>query len=471
MSILVIGDVMLDRYYWGDITRISPEVPVPVCNLRDVTMSLGGAANVAHNLVNLGEEVALAGVVGDDDAGRELRGLLAEKNVTPLLVVDPERPTIVKTRVIGNSQHIVRIDTELVRPLGAALGAELEAKVSLALAGVSGVVVSDYAKGVLLDATVCRRLIGTCAKARVPVFVDPKAADWSRYAGATCVTPNKKELLEAGRAAAVASNDVAEVARALMDRHGFEYVLVTLGPEGLRLFSQEGDESFTSAVREVFDVSGAGDTVVATFAASYCAGLGAAESARRANAAAGIVVGKVGTYPVSRHELDEALGMERYRTDKRCSLDEALHRVAFWRSEGNSVVFTNGCFDLLHAGHVLLFQEAKKLGDKLVVAVNSDASVRRIKGAPRPVLGEKDRLQILTAIEHVDMLLVFDEDEPTDLIAHIRPDVLAKGSDYAPDEVVGADVVKRYGGRVERIAVLENTSVSGIVKRMKGAPR
>ena len=466
MSILVIGDVMLDRYYWGDITRISPEVPVPVCNLRDVTMSLGGAANVAHNLVNLGEEVALAGVVGDDDAGRELRGLLAEKNVTPLLVVDPERPTIVKTRVIGNSQHIVRIDTELVRPLGAALGAELEAKVSLALAGVSGVVVSDYAKGVLLDATVCRRLIGTCAKARVPVFVDPKAADWSRYAGATCVTPNKKELLEAGRAAAVASNDVAEVARALMDRHGFEYVLVTLGPEGLRLFSREGDESFTSAVREVFDVSGAGDTVVATFAASYCAGLGAAESARRANAAAGIVVGKVGTYPVSRHELDEALGMERYRTDKRCSLDEALHRVAFWRSEGNSVVFTNGCFDLIHPGHVRYLRAARALGDVLVVGVNSDESVRQLKGPSRPLVGEREGAELLAALAAVDFVTIFEEPTPRELVAALLPDVLVKGADWGA-HIVGRDDVEANGGRVVSASLEPGWSTTRIVETIR----
>lgn len=467
MSILVIGDVMLDRYFWGDITRISPEVPVPVCNLRDITFSLGGAANVAHNLVNLGVETRLAGVVGEDDTARSLRELLADKGIDERMVVDASRPTIVKTRVIGNSQHIVRIDTEVVSPLGKSAAAALRAAVEGALDGVDGVILSDYAKGVFLDASACRSLIAACRAAGGSVFVDPKSTDWSRYEGATCITPNRKELHDAARAAGIDSTDVAAIARELRSRHGFDCLLVTLGPDGMRLFTAAGDESFESTPREVYDVSGAGDTVIATFAASVCGGHDAVESARRANAAAGIVVGKVGTYPVSAAELDVALGAERYRTDKRCSLDEALHKVAFWRSEGNNVVFTNGCFDLLHAGHVLLFQEARKLGDKLVVAINSDASVRRIKGDPRPILHEKERLQILSAIEHVDMLIVFDDDEPVELIERLRPDVLAKGSDYAADEVVGADVVRGYGGRVELVEVLENTSVSDILRKMR----
>jgi len=468
MKVVVVGDVMLDRYFWGDITRISPEVPVPVCSLRDVTVSLGGAANVAHNLVNLGEAVTLVGLVGRDDDGRLLSSLLAEKGIDARIVEDDTRPTTVKTRVIGSSQHIVRIDSEVVRPMPGRLAEELMARLDEALDGAGGVILSDYAKGVLLDPETCRWIIARCREAGVHAFVDPKSSDWSRYAGATCITPNKKELLEAGHFAGMPEGDLARVARGLRDRFSIDYLLVTLGPDGMRLFSDTTDESFESSVREVYDVSGAGDTVVATFAASYCDGHDAVESARRANAGAGIVVGKVGTYPVSLDELEEALGIERHRTDKVCSLDEALHRLAFWRSEGNRVVFTNGCFDLLHAGHVLLFQEAKKLGDKLVVAVNSDGSVRRIKGAPRPVLGEKERLQILSSIEHVDMLLVFDSDEPTDLIARIRPDVLAKGSDYSVEDVVGADVVASYGGRVELVPVLENTSISDIMKRLKG---
>jgi D-beta-D-heptose 7-phosphate kinase/D-beta-D-heptose 1-phosphate adenosyltransferase len=471
MSILVIGDVMLDRYFWGDITRISPEVPVPVCNLRDVTYSLGGAANVAHNLVNLGVKVMLIGLVGDDDMAGRVGELLEEKGIASGLLVDDTRPTIVKTRVIGSSQHIVRIDDEVVKPLGDDLTAELKKKVSATAKKASGVILSDYAKGVLLDDDTCRWIVDECRRAGAMVFVDPKSTRWGRYAGATCVTPNRKELHEAARAAGIASEDVADIARELRETHSLEHVLVTLGPDGMRLFSQDGDQSFTNVVREVYDVSGAGDTVIATFAASVCAGSDAVEAARCANAAAGIVVGKIGTYPVSTDELQEALGMERYRTDKECSLDEALHKVAFWRSEGNSVVFTNGCFDILHAGHVLLFQEARKLGDKLVVAINSDESVRRIKSDPRPILGEKERLQILSAIEHIDMLIMFDEDEPVDLIAHIRPDVLAKGSDYTEAEVVGADVVKSYGGTITLIPVLENTSVSDIMKKLRRADR
>jgi D-beta-D-heptose 7-phosphate kinase/D-beta-D-heptose 1-phosphate adenosyltransferase len=373
--------------------------------------------------------------------------------------------------VIGGSQHIVRIDNEVVRPLGDVLTGELKEKVSAALDGCDGVILSDYAKGVLLDEETCRWIVDECKRAGVKVFVDPKSPHWGRYQGATCVTPNRKELLEAGRAGGHAVDDIAGVARFLRERHGLEHVLVTLGPDGMRLFSQRGDESFQNVVREVYDVSGAGDTVIATFAASVCVGHDAVEAARRANAAAGIVVAKVGTYPVSATELDEALGAQRHRTDKQCSLDEALHKIAFWRSQGNSVVFTNGCFDILHAGHVLLFQEACKLGDKLVVAVNSDDSVRRIKGAPRPILGEKERLQILSAIEHVDMLIVFDDDEPVDLIAHVRPDVLAKGSDYAETEVVGAEVVRAYGGTIALIPVLENTSVSGIMKKLRRTGR
>lgn len=471
MGILVIGDVMLDRYLWGDITRISPEVPVPVCNLRDTTLSMGGAANVAHNLVNLGVETSLIGLVGDDHSGEGLRELLEEKGIKATLLVDSSRPTIVKTRVIGNSQHIVRIDTEVVKPLGDVLATRLVDVVRGAVDDVDGVILSDYAKGMFLDQQTCSDIIDTCRSAGVPVYVDPKSSDWSRYQGATCVTPNRKELLEAGAVLGIADGDIDAIAHELQKRHAFGHLLVTLGPDGMRLFSPDGDRSFASAPREVYDVSGAGDTVIATFAASLCSGHDAMESARRANAAAGIVVGKVGTYPVATAELDEILGAERYRTDKVCSLDEALHKVAFWRSEGNTVVFTNGCFDILHAGHVLLFQEARKLGDKLIVAMNSDESVRRIKGEPRPILHEKERVQILTALEHVDMLLVFDDDEPVDLIERIRPDILAKGSDYTQAEVVGRDFVRSYGGEVVLVPVLENTSVSDIMKKLRGAAR
>jgi D-beta-D-heptose 7-phosphate kinase/D-beta-D-heptose 1-phosphate adenosyltransferase len=324
---------------------------------------------------------------------------------------------------------------------------------------------------VFLDPATCTGIIDAAAAAGVPVYVDPKSPDWSRYRGAACITPNRKELLDAGAGAGLTGGDVDAVARELQKRHRLGHVLVTLGPDGMKLFAPDRTHDFASNPREVYDVSGAGDTVIATFAASMCAGHDPVESARRANAAAGIVVGKVGTYPVSAAELDEALGAERYRTDKVCSLDEALHQVAFWRTEGNKVVFTNGCFDLLHAGHVLLFQEARKLGDKLIVAINSDESVRRIKGTPRPILREKERIQILSALEHVDMLLVFDGDEPVDLIEAVRPDVLAKGSDYTRAQVIGADFVRSYGGEVALIPVLENTSVSTIMKKLRGASR
>ena len=467
MRILVIGDIMLDRYFWGEINRISPEVPVPVCKLRDVTYSLGGAANVAHNLVNLGVQATLVGVVGDDDTGDRMAELCREVGIEPRLVRDASRPTTMKTRVIGSSQHVVRIDEEVVERLDDALSAEFKDAVVNAASDCTGVILSDYAKGTLLDPELCQWLIQYCREIGKPVYVDPKSPDWRQYRGATCIKPNRKELREAARREGLAAEDITACAREMRKRFEIDYLLLTLGPEGMQLLSESTEEHFVSNVQEVFDVSGAGDTVISTFAASNCAGMGLEESAQRANAAAGVVVGKVGTYPITQRELEQALGTAGRRTSKLCSIDEALHRIALWRSEGSRVVFTNGCFDILHAGHVLLFHEARNLGDKLVVAMNSDESVKRLKGDPRPILSEKERVQILSAIEYVDMLLIFHEDEPVDLIERVRPDVLAKGSDYNLADVVGADVVASYGGEVKLVSILENSSVSEIMDRLK----
>lgn len=469
MKILVIGDLILDRYFWGDISRISPEVPVPVCNLREVTYSIGGAANVAHNLINLGVETFLAGIIGNDEMGKRVTSILKEKGIFSELLVDKGRPTIVKTRVVGSScQHIVRIDEEVVKDLSTSLKDRFKRKLRYLVPRFSGVILSDYAKGVLLDRGFCQWLVDLCNRSGVPVFVDPKGTNWYGYEGATCVTPNKKELYEIARAEGINDENLSYVARKIIKKYSFSYLLVTLGPEGMVLFTSEEEVKFPSNARDVYDVSGAGDTVIATLAAFVCNKFSIHESVFRANTAAGIVVTKVGTYPVSLRELEEELDLQSGRSDKFYILDEALHKIASWRSYEKSIVFTNGCFDILHAGHILLFREAKKLGDKLIVAINTDESVRQAKGFPRPVLKEKERLQILSAIEYIDVLLVFEDGELLNLISLIKPDILLKGNDYTLDTVVGKDIVHSYGGNIKLTPILEDISISHIIGRING---
>jgi len=446
-----IGDVMLDRFVEGTVERISPEAPVPVLRIGHEEAMPGGAGNVVRNLAALGARVHLASVIGDDAPGCELHDRLARiKGVEGAsLLVEAGRRTPVKTRFLAGGQQLLRADAETVAPLTTESGREL----LQALAGWGGrcavAVLSDYAKGVLLGGMAPEVIAGLQAQGSRAV-VDPKGADFGRYRGAEVITPNRRELaVAAGQP--VAPGEEAACARALQARCGLGAVLITLGRDGMLLIDAGGDAlPLPAQAREVFDVSGAGDTVAAVLAAALAAGAALSEAAALANTAAGIVVGKVGTAVVRPSELADAVRRRALRAgeEKLCDLAAATERVSAWRRQGLRIGFTNGCFDLIHPGHISLLSQARVACDRLVVGLNTDASVARLKGPGRPVQPEAARATVLASLAAVDAVVPFAEDTPLALILALRPDVLVKGADYRLDQVVGADEVRCWGGRV-----------------------
>lgn len=470
--VLVVGDLMLDRYLWGQVQRISPEAPVPVVHLSRETATAGGAANVARNLAALGLRVEVAGVTGEDDGRTRLLAELARCGVDAEAVLAVgDRGTTVKTRVVGNHQQMIRIDEEHAGPLATADRERLLAAVTHRLTGAAVLVLSDYAKGVLGPA-LCRALIEAARASGVPVLVDPKGRDFTRYAGATLVTPNRAELALATGAEAANLGALLAAGRELRQQLGLTLLVVTLSEHGMALISAEGERLIPAVAREVFDVSGAGDTVIAAFAAGLAAGLDHTDTAHLANLAAGVVVGKVGTAPITADELLAAISGEAAleQAAKVMPTPAAADQVRRWQAAGERVVFTNGCFDLLHVGHVTYLERARRYGHRLVVGLNTDRSVRALKGPDRPVIREDDRARVLAALASVDAVVLFDEDTPLDLIRHLRPDVLAKGADYREEEVVGAAEVKSWGGQVVLVPLVEDRSTTGIIRRLGDAP-
>jgi D-beta-D-heptose 7-phosphate kinase / D-beta-D-heptose 1-phosphate adenosyltransferase len=470
--VLVVGDLMLDRYQWGDVRRISPEAPVPVLRLERETEVAGGAANVARNLVGLGLRVCIAGITGQDPHRERLLALLNGQGVeTDAVLADPARPTTTKTRLVGDHQQMLRIDAERVAPVDGELAERLLAAVEARLARVDAVLLSDYAKGVLIG-DLCARIIGAARACGLPVLVDPKGSDFERYRGATAITPNRAEL---ALAAGVADGDLDALllaAEHMRERLGLEQLLLTLGELGVALVDASGLYRIPAIAREVFDVSGAGDTVIATVAAGRAAGLDPIDTAHLANLAAGVVVGKVGTAAIAADELAAAIADESAleQAAKVGELDDVLARVRQWRDRGERIVFTNGCFDLLHVGHVTYLERARRHGHRLVVGLNTDRSVRALKGAERPLIGEQDRARVLAALAAVDAVVLFDAETPIELIRAIRPDVLAKGADYREEAVVGAADVKSWGGQVVLVPLVDDRSTSRIIQRLRPGP-
>jgi len=477
VRVLVVGDVMLDHYIAGQVKRISPEAPVPVLSITRKWVVPGGAANVARNLARLGVHVALAGVVGADPAADDLRAAIVKEGIGDGLTVAASRATTRKMRVLAQGQQLLRLDEEKVAPLETAEFETLRARAVGMLAGQSAVILSDYAKGVLLETAdgknLCRVIIDEARRLSIPVLVDPKGSDWRRYAGANCVTPNAGEFEAACglEPSAVLSREKREIyAAELRQRYDVERLLVTRGAKGMALFGPQAAPEYCSAtVREVADVSGAGDTAIAALTACVGKGISWPESMRVANAAAGVAVGKMGTAPVSLAELNAAL-REQADNPKLFSLPDLVEKIEEWRRNNQSVVFTNGCFDLLHPGHISLIRQSAAQGDRLIVGLNSDASVRRLKGPSRPVQNENSRALLLAALASVDAVVLFDEDTPLDLITALQPDVLVKGSDYTLDSVVGADVVLARGGRVYLAQLVDGCSTTGLVKKMGSSP-
>jgi D-beta-D-heptose 7-phosphate kinase/D-beta-D-heptose 1-phosphate adenosyltransferase len=469
LRIALVGDLMLDRSVLGNVERISPEAPIPVLRAERETLTPGGAGNVLRNLSSLGARVDFASVVGDDAAGDTLREILgALPGATSHLVVEAGRETTVKERFVAGAQQLLRTDRETTRPLAPASASAVVEAFRRALPGCDAVLLSDYAKGVLGPGTL-PELLAAARDAGCPVLVDPKRRDWSAYRGAAWLTPNRRELQQAADAPLEDADSVAAACRVAIAAHGFEGIAVTRGADGLSLVLASGLERHLPArAREVFDVSGAGDTVLAVMGLALAAGAEPVSAARLANLAAGIVVGKAGTAALRAGELLQAIHAEELSSaeEKLFGLEGLLSRVESWRRGGRRVGFTNGCFDLLHPGHLSLLRQAKQACDRLVVALNSDASVRRLKGAERPVQGEAARAAVLASLSSVDAVIVFGDDTPVRLIEALRPDVLVKGADYALDEVVGVELVGRWGGRVVLAEILSGHSTSETVERL-----
>lgn len=464
-----IGDIMLDRFIHGSVERISPEAPIPILRIGGETVMLGGVGNVLRNIASLGASAHIVAVIGKDLPGSEIAQLAAnEPNAHTDLIVDTARPTSVKCRYIAGGQQLLRTDAEDSSALSSEMQKNVCQAASKAIDECDAVVLSDYGKGVLTPA-VLAHIIAEAAAKNAPVLVDPVGRDYRRYKGATLLTPNRKELQDASDMDTGNAADIIAAAGALIDRCGIGAILATRGPEGMTLVQGDADPiELATMAREVFDVSGAGDTVVAVTAAGLAGGLPLSRAIELANSAAGVVVGKVGTATASRQELREQMTLVAVRNQStKVKSDDALdEQVAQWRRQGLRIGFTNGCFDVVHPGHVSLMEQAAATCDKLIVALNTDASVRDLKGPDRPIQDENARARVIASLGHVDAVTLFGEDTPEALIRRIRPDTLIKGADYSVETVVGAAFVESYGGKVVLAELEPGHSTSATIARM-----
>ena len=473
-TVLCIGDVMLDRFIHGEVERISPEAPVPVIRMTRTHEMLGGAGNVAHNVASLGGRAILIGLLGNDAAGACVRSLVGQAaGVSSALVSTARRPTICKTRFIAGNQQVVRADEESQAPLNDEEEVALLAAIRARLPAAQAVILSDYGKSVLGGGVICHT-IEAARQMGVPVFIDPKSDDFSRYSGATCITPNLKELAAAARLPVATEAEITAAARRVMADAGTGAILATRSDKGMMLVEASGAvHSVPARAREVFDVSGAGDTVIATLALAHAAGRTLEQAMHIANAAAGVVVSKLGTATADIteviHELNSQDSADRDRVPGLFSLEQLEAQVARWKAQGLVVGLTNGCFDIIHSGHISLLAAARAQCDKLIVALNTDASVQRLKGPTRPINPLEQRAHVITSIRHVDCAVSFDEETPIALIRRIVPGVLIKGADYTADQVVGGDVVIAAGGRVHLAALTPGQSTTAIVARAREA--
>jgi len=465
--ILILGDLILDKYITGDVERISPEAPIPVLAARETEKRLGGAGNVAANLRAMDARVSVCGLVGEDDEGREVCSLFETigVDITGILKV-ADRPTTEKTRLLGQGTQMLRVDFEDGRDVDGSTAARLVEAFEGLLPGVGAVVLSDYGKGVLSE-EVLAAVIRASRGMGIPVLVDPKGTDYSRYRGATLATPNKKETEVALGRKLGSREEVPAAAKELTEASGLESIVITLGAEGIYYRSLHEEGHVPAMARAVFDVTGAGDTVIAHLALGLASGIDLEPSVRLANRAAGLVVGRRGAAVVTPHELRTAVAEGSGVTGTLLSRGDLAATVAGWRAERKRVVFTNGCFDILHAGHVSYLRVARGRGDVLIVGVNDDASVRKMKGPERPINSLEDRMEVLAALEMVDAVCSFAEDTPEALIREITPDVLVKGEDWADKGVVGREWVESHGGEVYLAPLLPGRSTTRIADQLR----
>ena len=461
-SVLVAGDVMLDRYLFGGTGRISPEAPVPVVHVRDTDDRAGGAANVAVNLVSLGIDTTLFGVVGKDDEAATLQAVLEQQDIKCRFQSVKNWPTTTKTRVQSRGQQLIRLDREEQDVSGSEA---LTKSLQKAMKSASAVVLSDYGKGALADVTA---MIDLCRNADIPVLVDPKGSAFDKYRGATVLTPNQSEF-ESVAGVCESDDKLVECARNMIADLDLGALLVTRSEKGMLLVEASDEPVFLSTrAREVFDVTGAGDTVIAVLAGALASGESLAAAAALSNFAAGLVVRKTGVASVSPAEIRAALHQRGQGGRGLVTEDELAAMVGEAKTHGETVVMTNGCFDFLHAGHVAYLEEAKSLGDRLIVAVNDDDSVRRLKGDGRPVNALQDRMAVLAGLAAVDWVVPFSEDTPARLIQKMLPDVLVKGGDYQPQDIAGAKDILKNGGEVRVLAFREGHSSSNIIEKLRG---
>jgi D-beta-D-heptose 7-phosphate kinase/D-beta-D-heptose 1-phosphate adenosyltransferase len=472
---LVIGDIMLDKYISGVAKRLSPEAPVPIINVNENVNKIGGAGNVALNLLSLGIKTILIGEIGSDNSGEVLKDLLRDNGITSKHLIKKRGLTTTKTRIMSGQQQMVRLDYDELST--GPNQTELKKILKLISTGPSAIIISDYEKG-FLTPTFLKQVIQSANKKNIPILIDPKGTDIEKYRGATAITPNKKEALILAN---LTNNDdqlLNASLKKIIKEYNFNFIAMTQGDLGIKHITKNKVEDYPSTTsKEVFDVSGAGDTVIATLAASLIANTSLEDAFRLANFSAGIVIRKIGTMPILKHELLKEL---QYNTITKHNIGKAIPkkdllefvkilREVYIEDQGVKDVrigFTNGCFDILHAGHVTYLEKAKKQVDYLILALNSDTSVRKIKGPKRPVVGEIDRARVLCALESVDVVVLFDEPSPLNLIKSIKPNILFKGNDYAIKNVVGAKEMKQWGGKVTLIPVVQGKSTTKIINKL-----
>ena len=459
-NILIVGDIMLDEYYYGGVSRISPEAPVPVVNIDKKFQSLGGAGNVANNITHLFGSCSMLGVVGKDEAGNKIINMLDKLKIKHNFI-DNRVPTTTKLRVVGGKQQIVRLDFEEICHLNEENHILLKNNIKKEMGNVQVVIISDYGKGVCSN-EICKFIIDLASSQNKFVIVDPKGSDWSKYCGVSVITPNVKELQEVyGNKVLNTDEDVIKAGKAIRALYNIQYLVVTRSEKGITLISESNVTNIPTQAQEVFDVSGAGDTVVAVISVCIACGFSIFDAVKIANAAAGIVVGKLETAPILIDELVNAVSRRKF--SKVLPLNELLPIIYSKKKLGKKIVFTNGCFDILHIGHVNYLRKAKQYGDILVLGLNSDASVKRLKGTDRPINNEFDRALILEALEVIDYVTIFEDDTPINLIKAIKPDYLVKGGDYKVCDVVG----REYAGDVIIIDFVNGYSTTGVINKMR----
>ena len=466
-KILVVGDVMIDNYYFGKANRISPEAPVPVLLEKNNKKILGGAANVALNLVSAGQDVSLMSVIGSDQSGKELLSILKEKNIdNSLIKEDQDRCTIVKNRFIGqNNIQMFRFDQEINNPISNSISEELLELFEDNITNFDLVVISDYNKG-LLNVVNTPKFIDIANKHNVKVLVDIKEPKYEKYKNAYIIKPNLNELADITKMNVETEENIIKAARELQKNTNCNYVLVTRGKDGMTLVDKDDYQNIDCASREVYDVTGAGDTVISYLAVSLANNLSLYDSVSIANYAAGVKVSKMGTYAVKPNDIIEYIMDSNNVLDenKIVTIDE-LEKI-LEEHKNKKIVFTNGCFDIFHVGHLRYLKEISKYGDILILGVNSDASVKRLKGENRPIVSEKERAELLASLSFVSYIVLFDEDTPYEIIKRIKPDIITKGGDYKPEDVVGKDIVDAKGGKVVICPLTENKSTTNIINKI-----